>query len=515
MKCDAPQFAKKGACGKRRLAAKTPPFMFASIFSRIFLLAAVLTGTILLGGCWKHESGPIIVSAIGGPPALRNSHEGPLDPPAAFLAETAAQGLVRFDASGQIVPALAQRWIVSDDGLRYTFRLGTYEWAGGGKITAAQVVARFRMAMAPASRSRLKPLLGSIEDVVTMTDDVIEISLKGPRPNFLQLLAQPELAITRNDKGSGPYLVAMGQDGVLELTPPKKDPDDDGQAPPQPKLRLRGESAALAVARFRSGRASLVTGGTAGDLLIAQVARLAPQSLRFDPVGGLLGLAFVSGAGPIGDADVRDALSMAIDRAALVADIGVAGLQPRASLLPPGTDEIALPATPTWADQPLAQRRQQAARVIAAATGSAPMRLRIAVPAGPGYQVMVAHLRHDWQLIGVTIEAVPLQAPADLRLVDEVAPVTMASWYLRHFTCSDSVICSAKADQAMDAARVAATQQARQTSLVQADALLRDITPFIPLTAPVRWSLVSPRLTGFQPSIFGLHPADELVMPQR
>jgi peptide/nickel transport system substrate-binding protein len=488
--------------------------MTASILSRIAALAAVLTGIVLLPGCDKPERGPIAVSAIGAPPALRDPNQGPVDPPAAFLAETAAQGLVRFDASGQIVPALAQRWIVSDDGLRYTFRLGPYEWAGGGKITAAQVVARFRAAMAPASRNRLKPALGAIEEVVAMTDDVLEISLKGPRPNFLQLLAQPEMAITRNDKGSGPYLVSMGQDGVLELTPPKKDQDDD-QAPPQPSLRLRGESAALAIVRFRSGRANLVTGGTAGDLLLARVARLPAQSLRFDPVSGLLGLAFMSNTGPIGDAAVRDALNMAIDRAALVADMGVPGLQPRASLLPAGTDEIGQPATPSWAGQPMAQRRQQAAQAIATAAGAAPLRLRIAIPPGFGYQIMFAHLRHDWRLIGVNAEAVALQAPADLKLIDQVAPVTMASWYLRNFTCADSAICSVDADQAMDAARVAPTRQARQDSLTQADALLRDITPFIPLTAPVRWSLVSPRLIGFQPSIFGLHPANELVLPPR
>ena len=489
--------------------------MFASILTRIAALAVVLTGSVLLSACDRQEGGPIVISAIGGPPLLRNPNEGPLDPPSAFLAEAAAQGLVRFDASGQIVPALAQRWIVSNDGLRYTFRLGTAEWAGGGKITAAQVVARFRAAMAPASRNRLKPLLGSIDEIVAMTDDVLEISLKGPRPNFLQLLAQPELAITHNGGGSGPYLVSLGPDGTLVLAPPKENQDDDSRAPPQPNLHLRGESAELAIVRFRSGRSHLVTGGTAGDLLIAQIAHVQPQSLRFDPVGGLFGLAFAHGNGPLGNPAIRDALNMAIDRESLVADMHVPGLQPRASLLPPGTDEISQPAAPAWAGQPLAQRRQQAARTIAAAAGSTPMRLRIAIPPGPGYRIIFAHLRRDWQAIGITAEAVGPQAAVDLRLVDQVAPVTMASWYLRNFTCTDSPVCSAEADQAMDAARTAPSRDLRQASLVQADGLLRDITPFIPLTAPVRWSLVSPRLTGFQPSIFGLHPADELVVRQR
>jgi peptide/nickel transport system substrate-binding protein len=229
----------------------------------------------------------------------------------------------------------------------------------------------------------------------------------------------------------------------------------------------------------------------------------------------LFGLAFTSDDGPLASPAVRNALSMAIDRNALVADINVPGLQPRASLLPPGTDEIAQPAAPAWSGQSLEQRRQQAAEAMAAASSDAPIRLRVAIPPGPGYRVIFAHLQRDWRLIGVTVQAVGPTAPAHLRLVDQVAPVTMASWYLRNFTCAESLICSAEADQVMDAARTALTRQARQTSLSEADTLLRDLTPFIPLTAPVRWSLVSTRLTGFQPSIFALHPADELVLPRR
>ena len=88
----------------------------------------------------------------------------PLDPPSAFLIEAVAQGLVRFDAAGEIEPALAQSWIVSDDGLRYTFRLRRAQWADGGRVTAEQVAARLRAALSRASRNPLKPVLGAIDD---------------------------------------------------------------------------------------------------------------------------------------------------------------------------------------------------------------------------------------------------------------------------------------------------------------------------------------------------------------
>ncbi len=41
-----------------------------------------------------------------------------------------------------------------------------------------------------------------------MTDEVLEISLRGPRPNFLQLLAHPEMAIIQSGQGTGPYRLA-------------------------------------------------------------------------------------------------------------------------------------------------------------------------------------------------------------------------------------------------------------------------------------------------------------------
>ena len=115
------------------------------------------------------------------------------------------------------------------------------------------------------------------------------------------------------------------------------------------------------------------------------------------------------------------------------------------------------------------------------------------------------------------VEAVPVGAaqPADLRLVDEVAPVSLASWYLRHFSCEASRVCDPAADAAMESARTAATPDARRTFLIQADGTLATVAPFIALAAPPRWSLVSPRLVGFRPNLFGRHPAGELLRGQQ
>ena len=473
--------------------------------SRLLAAACALA---VLAGCGESETGPVPVSAIGSPPRLVNPNLVALDPSTAFLSDAVAQGLVRFDANGEIEPALAQSWIVSDDGMRYTFRIRRIEWIGGGRVTAEQVAMRLRAAISRASRNRLKPVLRSIQNVVAMTDEVLEIGLAGPRPNLLQLLAQPELAVILNRRGTGPFQI----DGTADQGPVRlslRHRDEDESPPALPDLLLQGEGAARAVARFAAERSDLVVGGTIGDLAFARAAGLPNNRLSFDPVRGRFGLAFTSTEGAIGDPAVRRALSMAIDRDTLIAALDAPGLEPGLALIPGGIDELPRPARPDWASGSLPMRREAAARAIAAL--EAPLQIRVAMPNGPGHRILFAHLRRDWRLIGVEAVRVAPEAAAELRLVDEVAPAVLASWYLWHFSCDASRVCDPGADTAMEAARTAQSLAARQLELRKADMILTALTPYIPLGSPVRWSLVSRRLTGFRPNMFARHPANTLI----
>ena len=485
---------------------------------RTRIAGPLAAAALMLGaGCDKPETGPVVVSAIGGAPRLVNPNLTLLDPASAFLLTATAQGLVRFDPGGQIEPALAQSWTVTDDGLSYIFRIGRLQWSNGQPVTTEQVAARLRAAGSRASRNELKPLLGAVHEIRAMTERVIEIRLKAPRPNFLQLLAQPEMAIVRDEEGTGPYVAEDMGGGAVRLRPrPSRDDED---APPESstgsELILRGEAPALAVARFARGLAALVIGGTAGDLPVARAADPPGAALRFDPVSGLFGLAFARPAGWLEPPEARRALSMAIDRAALVAAIGVPDLAPRASLLPRGIAELPAPALPAWAGDPLPARRAAAAAIIRnLADGGEPPTVRVAMPDLPGYRLLFAHLRRDWRAIGVEAERVGPGERADLALVDESAPAGMASWYLRHFTCERKRICSSDADAMLEAARTTLSMAERRQFLANADRLLTEAVPFIPLAAPVRWSLVSPRLTGFRTNPSGRHFAGALVAAQ-
>ena len=483
---------------------------------RRFFLPAAMTASLLVAGCGEPNTGPVTVSGIGGDPDIVNPNLVPLDTPSRLLIQSTAQGLLTFNAAGEIEPGLAQSWIVSDDGLRYTFRLSRATWSDGSQVTAEQVVERLRAAGSPASRNPLKPLLGAIDEIVPMTEEVLEITLKSPRPAFLQLLAQPEMAIIRDGMGTGPFHMVREENGFVALHLPTEEEEEgevseDEQAP---ILLLRGDRAALAVARFMAEKADLVTGGTAGNLPIAQAASPG-DALRFDPVAGFLGLSFGNRQGILKDQAVRLALSAAIDREALVAALNVPALQPRMTLLPAGIGELPQPANPDWAQLPLAMRRARAQAAIAGVREDEPIELKVAMPEGPGYRLIFAHLRRDWRAIGVDSRAVPAADPsADLRFIDRVAPVELASWYLKQFTCEASAVCDPAADELMAAARVAPTASERRTLLANADRILTDAVAFIPIAAPVRWSLVAPRLTGFRTNVFGRHSFDELIAPE-
>lgn len=472
---------------------------------------SLLIALALLVGCTEQDSGPLKVTAIGPQPTLINPNLQQVAPPTAMLLETVAQGLVRFDAAGEIEPALAQSWIVSDDGRRYTFRLRRALWARGERVTADQVVARLRAALSHSSRNRLKSVLGVVEDFEAMTDQVLEIRLTNPRANFLQLLAQPEMAIIANNEGTGPYRMGGRADGALRLVPP---PAEDEEAPEDEavvEIHLAGAPPALAVARFSAGEADFVTGGTAGDLPVLRAADVPQGQIAFDPTLGMFGLAFQRAQGPLADPAVRRALSMAIDRAAILERFAVPDWRPRTGLLPAGLDEVPAPAAPDWTNLAFPQRRELATLAIAGLNLDAPLRLRIAMPDRPGYRILLAHLRRDWRLIGVEVERVATNAPAELRLIDDVAPARLATWYLRPFMCPASPVCDPEVTTALEAARSTGNPAERRALLVQVDQALTNATVFIPIANPVRWSLRTQRLTGFRTNMFARHPPFELI----
>ncbi|MGE0775476.1 MAG: ABC transporter substrate-binding protein [Sphingomonadaceae bacterium] len=483
---------------------------------RHFLPALLLVPLLLTGGCGQTtDDSPLSVSVIGTTPEVADPNRNRLGAPDAALISAVAQGLVRYDASGQIEAGLAIRWAISEDGLYYTFRLAAIEG-----LDADLVAKRLRATIARRSDNSLKSILGAIDEIVAVTPQVVEIRLRAARPNLLDLLAQPEMAIIDKKIATGPLIIAREQGRLLYLQP-KPSEDDDPESAAEIGRRsvlLRGERAALAVARFATGEADLVLAGSFDDLPIARAANPRPRDLRFDPVAGLFGLAAVDRNGFIGNSENRRALAMAVDRDRIASAFGLSSSSIVTSVVAPGTTELPQPSQPGWSGRDLGVRRQDAAatvRVWKITHPDADAHVRISLPSGPGSHLLFAMLKADFAAIGVESERVAMSEDADLRLIDEVVPAQMATWYLRKFTCDHNPVCSDAADTALKLAREASHPIERAARIADADLRLTELVPYIPIAQPLRWSLVAPRVTEFVANNRGVHPLNHLVADTR
>ena len=464
----------------------------------------------------RADVGPVIVSAIGttpeAVPQLIDASRGPRSMADRLLADSIAQGLVRFDAAGQVEPGLAERWIVTDEGRSYIFRLRDATWTDGRPIKAGDIVAILKRQIAPASRNPLAPYLTAIDSIVEMTPQVIQIELARPRPDLLRLFAQPEMTLTRMRPpgGSGPFRVLREGKRSTRLTP-LADPDraaDEQRAPvSEDDVRLIAERAARAIVRFAARQSDYVAGGTAIDWPLVAQSDVAAVNTRIDPAAGLFGLAITNRDGFLAAPENRAALAQAIDRAALTGVIAT-GWAPAEQILPDQLDSAATPAIASWSTGDLAARRAAARAQVAAwrATHPDPIVLRIALPDGPGANLIWGQIAADFIAIGIQPARVAPGAATDLRLIDAVAPYDSARWYL----ASACAPCGEEAAAAVESARIAPTLAERATAIAAADTAVTADIAFIPIARPYRWSLVSLRLRDWQPNPRAWHPLNHL-----
>ncbi len=430
-----------------------------------------------------------------------------------------AEGLVAFDAEGRVVPALADRWTIADDGKSYIFRLRDGTWRDGSELTARSARTALRKAIQALRGTSLGLDLAGIEDVREMAGRVIEIRLTQPMPHFLMVMAQPELGLIHRGKGAGPMALDR-EDNAAFLFPLKPEElgmpairDWEERVRPVMLAALPGE---IAVERFNQAELDLVLGGRLQDFPHTSSVGILRGTIQLDPVSGLFGLRVAHTEGFLSEEANREAIAMAIDREALMAPFGLDGWSGSTRIVAAGLDGDLGTIGERWIDlafearQALATARvsQWRAGLEAGEEGEpVTVTLRIAMPEGPGSEALFERLAADLGAIGLETERVAAGKPADLRLVDTIARYPHASWFLNRLSCKASrEPCDADADARAAEALKAEDPAERAALLAEAEAELTQSNVFIPFGPPIRWSLVRGDVQGFAPNPWGWHP---------
>lgn len=482
---------------------------------------SLFAALMLLSSCGPSNSGgPVEVAIVGAPDSLFERGVR-LPPSAQHLNAATHEGLVTLDPAGQVVPALAERWIVTEDGMSYIFRLRDSTWPDGEEISATDVRRLLRDSIARLKGTSLGLDLGKVRDVRAMTGRVVEVRLTAAMPDFLRILAQPELGFVKEGRGAGPMAERRDDNAMLaRLTalPPETrglPAREDWQEVALP-VNVRAISVTEAVSAFSRGDVDLVLNGSLANFPLAEAGPLSRGAVQVDPVLGLLGLAVRREAGVLADPARREALSMALDRSALIQPFGLSGWKAGSQIVPPESYATPPYLGDRWAGASLDDRRNTAAARVRAwvAQSQDAAVVRVALPRGPGSDLLFKQLAEAWALIGVsTVRAAPGEV-ADLELRDTIARYAAPRWYLNQFHCSlKASLCSPEADALVRQSLTEADAAARERLLIEAHAALTMREAFIPLGAPVRWSLVRGSIRNYLPNQWGMHPLFPLSQP--
>ena len=236
------------------------------------------------------------------------------------------EGLTRFGPDGSVNAGLAESWDISEDGKTYTFNLRSgVKFHDGTDLDAGDVVFSLDRARAEDSTNAQKALFAGIESVEAVDPTTVKVTLSNPQGNFLfnmawgdAVIVAPESIenIKSNPVGTGAFTFADWKQGdSITLS---RNGDYWGAAPAL-------ESATF---KFISEPTAAFAAMMAEDI-DAFYSYPAPENLaqfeadpRFTVLAGNTEgetiLAINNKMPPFDDVRVRKAVSMAIDRQAII-----------------------------------------------------------------------------------------------------------------------------------------------------------------------------------------------------
>lgn len=235
------------------------------------------------------------------------------------------EGLTRIGPSGEVLPALAESWTISDDGKVYTFKLHKgVKFHDGTDFDAEDVKFSLDRARAPDSVNAQKGLFAAIDTVEVIDPETVQVTLKHPQGAFLYnmgwgdaVIVAPESADSNKEKpiGTGPFRFEHWAKGSA-VTLVKSD-------------NYWGDPVALDKVEFRfiPDAAAAVPAVLSGDVqafpffpadAVSQVEGNPQLKVVIGSTEGETILAMNNKKPPLDNLKVRQAISYALDREAII-----------------------------------------------------------------------------------------------------------------------------------------------------------------------------------------------------
>jgi len=309
-------------------------------------------------------------------------------------------GLTTENAASEPIGGMAERWETSEDGLTWTFYLRRATWSDGEACDAHDFEFAIRRILNPETLAQYAPILYPIRNAqavnnpgegieplppeqvgVTAIDDLtLEIRLEYPAPYLPQLLKHytaypiPKHIYERvgddwvkpeNIVVNGPFtLKRWWSNYIIHL---EKNPRffDAGNVALEHLYFYPQNDVQAAARRVLSGEAGWSTRFPSNQVEVLR--RDLPGFVRVATYLTCNYFSFNTTRPPFDDARVRQAMSMAYDRDFVASQIYRTGERPAYKFVPAGVYNYPSTARYRWAEQPIAERKREAERLLRAA----------------------------------------------------------------------------------------------------------------------------------------------------
>ncbi len=461
-------------------------------------------------------------------------------------------GLFTENAAGEPIPGMAKSWNTSEDGLTWEFELIDAKWSDGEPVKASDFVFSFRRILNPETQAQYASLLYPIKNaaavnaeempvdalgVTALGPKTLRIELEYPAPYLTGLLthyttfAIPEHVVREfgskwiqpeNIQVNGPYkLKSWRTNDFVQLV---RNPDfyDNENVCLDEIYFYAITDNNTAERQVREGRLDVNNDfpGRKMDFLNKEL----PGYVRVHPYLGLTYFSFNTTVKPFDDKRVRQALAMALDRDHITKQVIKSGYIPAYSMVPPGIGNYPDGAVASWAKLPFEERKQKAKELLIEAGFGPdnPLQFEFAHRSTGDNPAAAPSVQSDWNNIApwvnVTIAQVETQIHyANLRSGDFsigdggwIADFNDASNFLylmetRAGAMNYSRYSNSEYDEIMDKANREMDMMKRAEMMKEAERIMLDDMPIIPMWFLVNRALVNPKITGWVDNIVDIH----------